>query len=327
MADQQRLLAGIQTLYNHCVESDIPWDKIERGDNGKFSTHDILKSLGLLEPIRNDDVNGEQQYEPFQEDTQVILRQFEEEDERRKQPHALKRKASSSSSSASSHSPVMFPPHEAPLSRSSSQGSMQGSPQYPMINRSRQPSYIPIPTFAPAPIGGPGPLTPAESPTKDRSVFQFGMDRVMGQMQNLSQSPFGLHLQNFNDTPQPSGMYSQTYDSFIGPQLQGHPLFNQMGLANPYVQDSNVFDGPLGVPSHSERASSDLKGPTLAPPPPPQQENATRVELSTGDQDPEQSWAAACLPTATDPLMGFLPSMVESSDEMMGDMGIDYNDL
>ena len=280
---------------------------MERETNGGFLTHNILKSMNLLQHIANEE-DDDEALESFEDDPKTLLKRFQEKEETGRQQHAATKQESSSPS----------PIHDTPMqrhysmSRTPSDGSIQYGGQYPMLDRSQQPSHIPIPHFGHTPNGGFAPPTPGESPSRDGTHFQLALDhQLMNQMNTLNQPTFGVQPQNFSSVPLTTGMYAPAYGTLYGSTNYAQPPIHYSNDPSPYLQHPGL---PSRPPAPAPPQGGSNRGPkgdpfaTLA-----QNEESPTLAMS-GIPNQEQVWSAASLPTATDPLMGFDPEMELQED-------------
>lgn len=171
VADQKRLIKCIHVLYEKCAENNISWPGSElerRPISRKCLTHDILKSLGILEPS-HDEVGEEN---PFQDDPAKLLKEMEakEASEKRKEedPRQLLGGVSMSRSQ----------------SGRSSKSSSRHSGFYPSLG--------PPPYQYNAPGGNLPPTPPNQSPIKEHFLYGQPWNADHKSMETLNRSAVGM---------------------------------------------------------------------------------------------------------------------------------------
>ena len=320
-------------MYEHVIKSKTPWDypQVEKEPNGRYLTHNILKSMSLLEPIKNHrDVKGPT-FKAFEEDPEITLQQYEARDQIRQKLQAIERHMSSSPALYTDSR--RFAPYpgtsigsgrmsaSAPNSRPHSSASTHASSHASMPNRSNQPNHIQIPPHTP--IGGQLPDTPDESPGRGEQKSLFGRDFVRNQMSALEQPAIEPYRQNLVGVTQAPSMHTQAYGSLPGQHFHEFttpsspaPYFHQftpihhLTDPNPFLQEPTLSAAtPFMHLSHQGGANSDPNGFTHAPFPLGQQ---SPVSPLLGHHETEGMWLA----TATDPVMGSTPSDPGLSEEM-----------
>ena len=285
----------MHTLYGRLINANIEWDYpvVERRDGKDFLTHDILKSMDLIEP--GSQFEGDE--EIFDDDPDSLFKKMADREEKDRQIESARRRDVRSPPALD----MTMQTPTAPMSRMSSMDSMQYNMSYPTLDKPQMPvlqqyNYGPGgPHYQRAP-GGHLPPTPTESPSKERPSLSF--HQTQPELDLSNQVGYAAQPGLLTTGPPAPGLFVTTQGIPWEPPTYTHPLNQHMGQPSPHMQYSAL---PLGQPMQMSAPG----GPptTLAQP----YESPMFAPSGLPDQLSEDQpvWNTAVFQTANDPDMGY----------------------
>lgn len=193
VADHARLVKCIHQLAETLIESgEWKFPEVQKKSDGKFLTHDILRSMDLLQPISIE--QGED--EKFEDDPQRLLKKFES---KQKEPIKSERV-----------SPA--PTYARQMSRDPSQESMAFL-QYTGLEN------VPLSGYGlpQRPPGGHFPPTPDESPSKEGPQFDRSFGSGLQSTTNeLKVTMLRAQSQSFAGPSSVSSVHAHAFDAVYG---------------------------------------------------------------------------------------------------------------